>query len=87
MRFFLVSALPILIYFILHFFNLLSFVEILGIGGALSGGLTGVLILIMNKKAKEKGDRKPEFSVLINWFIILLLIIVYIGGVAVEFLL
>ena len=87
LRFFLVSALPILIYFILHFFNLLSFVEILGIGGALSGGLTGVLILIMNKKAKEKGDRKPEFSVPINWFIILLLIIVYIGGVAVEFLL
>ena len=46
------------IYFLITFFEFADFVMILGIGGVISGGLTGVLILLMNLKSKKKGDRK-----------------------------
>ncbi len=82
--FILVSLIPLFVYFILYFFNWLSFVNILGIGGVVSGGLTGILILLMNIKAKKLGNRKPEFSVLINWFVIGLISLVYICGIVVE---
>jgi len=84
MTVFLVSIVPVLIYLVLSYFDMLSFVNVLGIGGVVSGGLTGILILLMAKIAKTKGDREPEFEVPINWFIIVLLSLIYIGGVVVE---
>lgn len=84
--FILVSLLPLAIYFVLYFFNMLSFAGILGIGGVISGGLAGILILMMAKKAKKLGDREPEYSVPINWFVVLLLSLVFIGGIVVEVL-
>ncbi|MFH1358375.1 MAG: aromatic amino acid transport family protein [archaeon] len=82
--FILVSLIPLFVYFILYFFNWLSFVNVLGIGGVVSGGLTGILILLINIKAKKLGNRKPEFSVPINWFVIGLISLIYIGGIVVE---
>jgi len=81
--FFLVSVLPILIYLILSAFNLLNFVSILGIGGVVSGGLTGILILLINRKAKKNRNRNPEYKMPINWFIIGLLSMIFILGIVV----
>lgn len=83
-NFVLVSMVPVVVYLILFYFKMLSFVNVLGIGGVVSGGLTGVLILIMGLRAKELGDRKPEYSVPINWFVVGLLSLVYVGGIVVE---
>jgi len=82
--FILVSLIPLLVYLILYFFNWLSFVNVLGIGGVISGGLTGILILLINIKAKKLGNRKPEFSVPINWFVVGLISLVFIFGIVVE---
>lgn len=82
--FFFVSILPLLIYLILSAFNLLDFVSVLGVGGVISGGLTGILILLINKKAKKKKNRKPEYKMPINWFIIGLLSIIFILGIIAE---
>lgn len=79
--FFYVSFIPLIAYFIVSFFNLADFVTVLGIGGAISGGIVGILILFMNIRAKEKGDRKPEYSVPINWFIIALLSLIFLAGI------
>jgi len=84
LNYFLVSILPILIYLFLYFINKLNFVEVIGIGGVISGGLTAILILLMLKSSKHKGDRKPEYSVEINWFIILLLSLIFILGTFFE---
>ena len=84
LTFIFVSACPLLLYLFLTFFNLVDFVKILGIGGVISGGLTGILILLMNIKSKKKGDRKPEFSVPVNWLIIGFLTLIFILGIFVE---
>jgi len=82
--FFLVSVIPLILYLIVVFFNLAGFVKILGIGGVVSGGLMGVLSLLMNLKAKKKGNRKAEFSVPLNWWVVGGLSLVFLVGVVVE---
>ncbi len=43
-------------------FKLTTFIAVLGVTGVLSGGLDGILIVLMYWKAKLKGDRTPEYS-------------------------
>jgi len=80
----LTSFMPILIFLIIRFFEFFSFTHILSIGGVFSGGLVAILILLMIKKAKKKGSRKPEYSMPVNWFIIWFLILIFILGVVRE---
>ena len=82
--FFFVSIVPLILYFLVSFFNLVGFITVLGIGGAISGGVAGILILLMNIKAKKNGDRKPEYSIPINWFIIGVLSLIFLIGIFFE---
>lgn len=82
--FYFVSLLPLFLYLAISFFNLADFVKVLGIGGVISGGLTGILILLTNLKAKEKGNRNPEFSIPINWVIIGILGLIFLAGIWFE---
>ncbi|MCK5624465.1 amino acid permease [Candidatus Pacearchaeota archaeon] len=79
----LASLIPILIFLIIRFFEF-SFTYILSIGGVVSGGLAAILILLMIKKAKKKGNRKPEYSIPVNWFVIGFLILIFVLGVVRE---
>jgi len=69
-----VSIIPLIIYLLLEFFNLASFTTIIGIGGVISGGIDAILILMMVKRAKKLGTRKPEYSMpyseTFNWILI-----------------
>ena len=60
--------------------GLTTFIQIIGISGVIAGGLEGVLIVLMAVKAKKLGDRKPEYSIKINWFIASLLIGLFVLG-------
>lgn len=82
--FFFVSLLPLILYLIIAIFNLADFVKVLGIGGVISGGLMGILILLINIKAKKNGERKPEFSIPINWIIIGFLSLIFLLGIWFE---
>lgn len=82
--FLFVSIIPLALYLLVSLFNLVGFVTVLGIGGAISGGVAGILILLMNIKAKRKGDRKPEYSIPINWFIIVVLSLIFLAGIFFE---
>ena len=79
-----VSIVPLLLYLLVSFFDLAGFVRILGLGGVISGGLTGILILLMIRKAQIKGDVKPEYSIPINWFIITVLTLIFVVGIFLE---
>lgn len=83
---FFVSFVPLVLYLVVSFFGLLSFVQVLAIGGVVAGSAKGIAILLMNKNAKKMGERKPEFSVPINWFVIILLSFIFIAGMIAEFL-
>jgi tyrosine-specific transport protein len=85
---FLVSILPLIFYIFLSVFNIAGFIEVLGLSGVISGGITGILILFANQKAKtgKKADRKSEYSIPINWIIILLISLIFVLGILTEFL-
>jgi len=40
-----------------------TFIKTIGIVGAVAGGVEGILIVMMHKRAKKLGDRKPEYSI------------------------
>jgi len=82
--FILVSIIPLILYFLVNFYNIAGFVKVLGIGGVVSGGLTGILILFMHKKAKKLGDRKPEYDLKLPWIIVWLFSLVFIAGIVLE---
>jgi magnesium-transporting ATPase (P-type) len=82
--FLFVSLTPLALYFLITFLNLADFVKIIGIGGVVSGGFMIILILLMNMKAKKSGDRKPEFSVPMNWFIFAVLSLIFLAGIFLE---
>ncbi len=83
---FLASIIPIFIFIIIKLvaFEFFSFTKILSIGGVVSGGLIGILVLLMIGKAKEEGDRNPEYSVPVNWFIAGILILIFLLGMIFE---
>lgn len=40
-----------------------SFIKTIGVVGAVAGGIEGILIVMMHKRAKKLGERKPEYSI------------------------
>ena len=83
---FLTAIIPISIFLIIQLIDFFSFTKLLSIGGAVSGGLMIILILLIVRKSKKTGDRKPEYKIPINWFIIILLSLIFIAGILREFL-
>ncbi len=86
-NFLLTSAVPLVLYLAVVKFELISFSSILGIAGVVSGGITGILIVLMNKNSKAPGEggRKPEMTILMNWPIIVILSIIFILGIVLQF--
>ena len=63
------------------------FITTIGVAGAVSGGIEGIVIVLMARRAKKLGERKPEYSVKLPWFIMILLIMLFVCGIAYQFLL
>jgi len=77
---------PLILFLIVYFFDLLSFTQILGIGGTITGGFSAVLVLLMVRNARKIGKRKPEYKVKLPTGIIWFLIIFLILGLLLELL-
>lgn len=60
--------------------NLLSFIQIIGLTGAIIGGIDGILMIAMFKKAKLIGQRKPEFELKLAPFFTYMIYIIYALG-------
>ncbi|MBU2523337.1 MAG: hypothetical protein KKE23_03540 [Nanoarchaeota archaeon] len=63
-----------------------SFIGVIGITGAVAGGIEGALLILTAKAAKKKGERKPEYSINLNWFWVILIILLFAVGIAYQFL-
>lgn len=70
-----------IISFFLMILNKADFIKTISIIGGVAGGLAGILVLFMLKKAKEKSERKPEYSIPLNWPIIIILSLIFIAGI------
>lgn len=80
----LASIIPLLLFLIVYILRIASFTEILGIGGAVCGGLTGILIMFMVERAKKIGKRKPEYSISLSKAGLWLLVLFFILGLFFE---
>lgn len=56
--FFLTFILPLLLVLL----DFTTFITIIDVTGAIAGGIGGILIILMYWKAKQKSERKPEYS-------------------------
>lgn len=80
---FLLACFPSLILFLL---GAKSFIGVLGITGAVAGGLTGLLIVAIFKKAKNTGKRKPIYCLNLPKMLIWLLYAIFFLGMLSPFL-
>lgn len=83
---FLSCFVSLVLFLVVYLFKLFSFIEILSIGGVVCGGINGILILLMVKKARKLGKRKPEYKVKLPSWLIFILILFLIVGLLLEVL-
>jgi len=69
---------PFLLFLLLR--NIATFTTILQITGVITGAIVGVLTILMVLNAKKKSERKPEYTLYINKFIAISLILLFIIG-------
>lgn len=83
----LVVLVPLAVFLIDAFIvDVTNFIAVLGLTGAIAGGLTGVLIVLMHQKSKKHGERKPEYSIHDNKIISIIIALVFLIGVIYELL-
>lgn len=63
-----------------------TFVGLMGLTGAVAGGFEGIMLVLTVWYAKKNTERKPEYSIPLNWFMALVLIAVFAAGIAYQFL-
>ncbi len=83
-NFILTSIIPLFLYVLTEYFHIISFTSILGIGGAISGGMTGILILLMARKAKSSKNHKSRIRMPINIPIIIIISTLFIISIILE---
>lgn len=76
---------PLVLFVFLNLIGFDSFTKILSLGGAVAGGLIGLLIIFMFLNAKEKGNRKPEYEIKIPYWQLVLIVLIFFIGVVYEF--
>jgi tyrosine-specific transport protein len=77
----LIVVLPPLVFVLL---NLLTFIELIGMTGAIIGGIDGILMIMIYKKAKQIGQRKPEYNLQIPAFFPYIIYGIYGLGIIYE---
>jgi tyrosine-specific transport protein len=65
---------------LLLFLKFRDFTQVVGFAGTILGTIEGIIILLIFKKAKELGDRKPEYSLNVSNFLIYSLILLLVLG-------
>lgn len=85
-NFIFTSLVPLTLYIASEYFQKTTFTFILGIGGVISGGVTGILILLMALKAKSstRGKNEPEINMPINVPLVVILSLVFIISIILE---
>ena len=64
-----------------------EFIAVVGVVGGVMGAVEGVLVMLMFRKAKTMGDRKPEYEIRVPSLFLFLLAGILVAGAAAELLL
>ncbi|MBU6415350.1 hypothetical protein KGQ34_03900 [Patescibacteria group bacterium] len=71
---------------ILIFVGVSDYIKVIGLIGAVAVAVDGVMIIFMHRAAQQRGEITPPFSVRVAPAIEILLIVMFVAGVAYEFL-
>jgi tyrosine-specific transport protein len=82
----LATIVPFIIFILITIFKLATFTRLLELGGAISGGLTAILAVLMLIRAKKHGDRAPEYKMPISWIVAILIILLFVAGIVYQFI-
>lgn len=80
----IVTLVPLILYLIIKSTNSADFIDVLAMGGVISGGLNAFLILHMVEKAKREGNRHPEYKIPLSFALKALLIAIFVIGAIAE---
>ncbi|MBI2573503.1 amino acid permease [Candidatus Woesearchaeota archaeon] len=72
--------------FVVVYFSLTTFITVLGIVGAVVGGIDSSTIVLMYWRAKKYGERKPEYSLSSNHLLGAICILFFAAGIGYFFL-
>jgi len=72
--------------FVPFLLGLRDFISVVNIAGSISGGLTGILVVILFYSAKKNGDVRPPFDLKIPHFASFLIALVFILGIVSQFI-
>lgn len=67
-------------------FGFKDFIVLIGLIGAVAGGLEGIITVLIYWRAKRQGDRSPEFSLKIGRPVLYGLIFLFILGIVYQFI-
>lgn len=82
LRRFYAWALTVFVPFLLFWFGVRNFIEVIALAGSVAVGIDGIILISMYKKAKETGERQPEYSLnLPPWLLNLIVILFALGAV------
>lgn len=62
-----------------------SFIQVIGITGAVAGGMEGILLVLIARQAKKKGEVKPEYSIPLPLILMIILIVLFAFGILYQF--
>ncbi|MBT3303933.1 GerAB/ArcD/ProY family transporter [Candidatus Woesearchaeota archaeon] len=79
--FLLTISVPLIVFLLDQVFDVTNFIQLLGITGAIAGGLVGGMVVIMFHRAKKLGKRKPEYQMKIHWVLSIILMTVFVAGI------
>ncbi|MBI4120533.1 MAG: hypothetical protein HY454_03665 [Parcubacteria group bacterium] len=80
LSFILTAAVPLVLFWL----GWRDFIKIISVGGAVLGGLEGLLLLAIWRKAKRKGDRAPEYQLKLRPILVCLIALVFVVGIVYE---
>jgi tyrosine-specific transport protein len=62
-----------------------SFISVIGLTGAIAGGIEGIMLVLIAKAAKKKGKVKPAYQIGLSWIFMIILILLFTLGIIYQF--
>jgi tyrosine-specific transport protein len=69
----------------LFIFGARSFISVIGLTGAIAGGMEGILLVLIARAAKKKGKIRPNYKVPLPLILAIILIALFILGIVSQF--
>jgi len=63
-----------------------SFIGVIGLTGAIAGGMEGILLVLIARQAKKKGKVKPDYQIPLGLILSILLILLFTAGIIYQFI-